>query len=71
MIIIDPTAMLTLYNEYLNILHVKNKYKENSTYILQQSEVNTNINSNSTGYIKKSKHDHSVTGIFVLFFGTF
>lgn len=71
MIIIDPTAMLTLYNEYLNILHVKNKYKENSTYILQQSEVNTNINSNSTGYIKKSKHDNSVTGIFVLFFGTF
>ena len=34
MIIIDPTAMLTLYNEYLNILHVRNKYKENSTYIL-------------------------------------
>ena len=34
MIIIDPTTMLTLYNEHLNILHVKNKCKENSTYIL-------------------------------------
>ena len=34
MIIIDPTTMLALYNEHLNILHLKNKCIENSTYIV-------------------------------------
>ena len=33
MTIIDTAALLSMHNENQNVSHVKNKYKENSTYI--------------------------------------